>query len=280
VITIEKWAEVIRLIREGGIPVYDYPETAARVLTAMSRYGAFLRREAPVYKKYRVDKRKARTIIKKYKGKGVFMPQDAVFDLLKCYGIPAVKTVRVKSPTTLTRAAKRTGFPLVLKVDAQAIVHKSDAGGVALGIKSERTLFTTYARMAKKFAKEKPAFLVQEQVASGKEVIMGLKGNEGLAPTVMFGLGGVFVETMKDVRFKLAPLGHEDALDMIRSIKGYPILAGTRGEKGVDTGKLAEVLVRLSQLGTDFPEIDEMDINPLMAFGKGASVVDARIKIR
>ena len=281
VMTIEKWEKVIRLIREGGIPVYDFAETAARSLSAMTEYGKVMRREAPIYKKYKHDKTAAKAIVKKHKGKGKFIPQDDVFAILASYGIPAARTVKIKKEGELKKASKKVGFPLVLKVDAEAIVHKMDVGGVALNIKSERSLLTTYNRMAKKFAKEKPGFILQEYLASGKEVIMGVKGNEGLAPTLMFGLGGIFVETMKDVNFRLAPLSREDALDMIRSIKGYPILEGMRGEKAVDIDKLIEILVRLSQLGSDFPEIAEMDLNPVLAFnkGKGAAVVDARIKI-
>ncbi len=112
-------------------------------------------------------------------------------------------------------------------------------------------------------------------------MIVGAKGNEGLGATIMFGLGGVFVETLKDVQFRLAPLSKEDAQQMIHGIKGYPILEGARGEKPVDINKLAEILLRLSQLTSDFPEIDEMDLNPVVALekGKGAIVVDARLKI-
>jgi acyl-CoA synthetase (NDP forming) len=280
--TIEKWENVIRLIREGNIPVYDFAETAARTLSAMTRYGTVARRKPPTYKTYRHDKKTAKAIIKKHTGKGKFIGQDDVFRLLDCYGIPAVKTVGVKKETELGRAAKKIGFPLVLKVDAEAVVHKMDVGGVALGIKNEKALTAAFNKMAKKFAKEKPAFILQEFATGGREVIMGIKGNEGLAPTMMFGLGGIFVEAMKDVRFKLAPLSTADALDMIRSIKAFPILEGTRGEKAADIDKLAEILVRLAQLGSDFPEIEEMDLNPVLAFdkGKGASVVDARIKVR
>jgi len=136
--------------------------------------------------------------------------------------------------------------------------------------------------MAKKFAKHKPDFILQEHLTGGKEVIMGLKGNVGLEPTVMFGLGGVFVEVLKDVEFRLAPLSEEDAIEMIQSIKGYPILKGTRGEKPVDIEAVVDMLIRLSQLGTDFPQLDEMDLNPVFVFpkGKGAAVVDARIKLK
>ncbi len=111
-------------------------------------------------------------------------------------------------------------------------------------------------------------------------MIMGAKGNDGLQPTIMFGLGGIFVEILKDVQFRLALLSREDALEMVRSIKGYPILEGARGEKPVDSDKLAEILIRLSQLVSDFPEMDEMDLNPVFALekGKGAVVVDARLK--
>jgi acyl-CoA synthetase (NDP forming) len=279
--TIEKWAEVVRIIREGGIPVYDFAETAARVLSAMTGYGKFIKRKAPTYKRYKHDKKAARAIIGKHRGKGRFIPSDDVFAILKCFGIRAAKTVRIKKEGELKRASKRVGFPMVLKVDAESILHKSDVGGVALGIKSERALLSAYTRMARKFAKAEPAFILQEYLAGGKEVIMGIKGGEGSAPMLMFGLGGVFVETMKDVQFRLAPLSAEDALDMILSIRGYPILEGVRGDKSVDMDKLAETLMRLSQLGSAFPEIAEMDINPVLVFekGGGAAVVDARIRI-
>ncbi|MFH1313677.1 MAG: acetate--CoA ligase family protein [Candidatus Eisenbacteria bacterium] len=281
VMTIDKWANVVRIIRDGGIPVYDYAETAARVLSSMTRYGKFVQRKAPVFRKYKCDVKKAGAIVKRHRGKGRFLPSDDVYDLLKCYGIPAAKTVRITKKTELKTAAKRVGFPLVLKVDAESLLHKSDAGGVALDIKTERALISAYDRMAKKFAKAKPAFILQEYMKGGREVIMGIKGNEGLAPTMMFGLGGVFVEIMKDVQFRLAPLSNEDAMSMIGSIKGFPVLQGVRGEKAADIDELAEILIRLSMLGADFPVIEEMDVNPVLAFpkGKGAAVVDARIKI-
>jgi len=281
VMTIEKWAEVIRLIREGGIPVYDFAETAARTLSAMTKYGKFIQKKTPTYKKYRCEKKKAGTLISKYKGKGKFLSQKDVLDLTSCYGIPSVKTMSIKNEKQLKKASQEMGFPLVLKVDAESIIHKSDVGGVVLNIKSEKSLLSAYNKMAKKFAKEKPDFVLQEYLEGGKEVILGAKGNEGLAPTLMFGLGGVFVETLKDVQFRLAPLSMEEAIDIVCSIKGFPILEGTRGGKLVDINALVELLIRLSQLTSDFPEIDEVDFNPVLAFdkGKGAKVVDARIKI-
>lgn len=279
VMTIEKWQEVIRLIRASGVPVYDFAETAARALASMTRYGQILKRPAPVFLEFRKQKKKVKDILSKHK-KEFFLSQEDVYDILDAYGIPAAKTVKAKNEKDLMKMAKKVGYPLVLKVDAESIVHKSDVGGVALGINDESTLLSAYKKMAKKFAKHKPSFVLQEHLAGGKEVILGSKGNLDLAPTVMFGLGGVFVEVLKDVQFRLAPLSREDAMEMIQSIKGYPILEGTRGEKPVDIDAVVDILLRLSELGTDFPQLDEMDLNPVLVFpkGKGAAVVDARIK--
>ncbi len=281
VMTIEKWQEVIRLIRASGIPVYDFAETAARTLASMTQYGQIQQRPTPTFVTFRKQKKKVEVILSKHK-KEFFLSQQDVYDILSAYGIPAAKTVKVTKDKDLAKVAKEVGYPLVLKVDSESIVHKSDVGGVALGIKDESVLLSVHKKMAKKFAKHKPDFILQEHLTGGKEVIMGLKGNVGLEPTVMFGLGGVFVEVLKDVEFRLAPLSEEDAIEMIQSIKGYPILKGTRGEKPVDIDAVVDMLIRLSQLGTDFPQLDEMDLNPVFVFpkGKGAAVVDARIKLK
>jgi acyl-CoA synthetase (NDP forming) len=280
VITIEKWQEVIRLIRESGIPVYDYAETAARVLSSMTDYGKIQMREAPSYKIYRPKKAQVTPIIKRTKNKGKFLPQREVFAILQSYGIPAVKTVVFNKKEDLLGAAKKIGYPSVLKIDAQDVVHKTEAGGVVLDIKDEKALKAAFGKMSRKFAKIKPDYILQDYLEGGKEVIMGIKRNEGLQPTLMFGLGGIFVEILKDVQFRLAPLSQEDAGGMIRSIKGYPVLAGTRGERPADVESLADILQRLSNLAVDFPEIDEMDLNPVIVFdkGEGGVVVDARLK--
>lgn len=282
VMTIEKWAGVIRTIRESGIPVYDFAETAARALAAMADYGKIIQRKAPTYKRYDVDKGQAEKIISPYRGQEKFLRQDDVFELLRCYGIPAVKSLRVEKEDELEKGAAAIGYPLALKVDAEAVIHKTEAGGVSLNLKDKKELLSSFKEMARKFAEHKPGFILQKYLEGGKEVIMGAKANEGLQPTLMFGLGGVFVETLRDVQFRLTPLSVEEAMEMIRSIKGYPVLEGVRGEKAVDIEKLVEILIRLSQLVSDFPEIDEMDLNPVFAFekGKGAAVVDARAKIK
>jgi acetyltransferase len=283
ILTIEeKFGEVVRLTRESGIPVYDYPEAASRALTAMVRYGQFLQRAEPQYKELKRNKVKAEEIVGRYRGQGKFLSQADVFELLGCYDIPVAKSVRVVSKDDLLQAAAGLSFPLALKVDSKDVVHKTDAGGVYLGIENKAALIAAYDEMSDKFRDQKPGFIVQEFLSAGKEVIMGAKGNDGMPPTVMFGLGGIFVEVLKDVQFRLAPLSQQEAGEMIHSIKGYPILEGTRGGKPVDVDKLNDILVRLAQLGCDFPDISEMDLNPVFAFeaGKGAVVVDARLKMR
>ncbi len=283
ILTIEeKFGKVIRLIREGGIPVYDYPESASKALAAMIRYGKVQDREEPAYQGHSSDKKRAEEIISPHRGTDRFLPQTDVFELLQCYGIPTAKTVRIGTREELTTEAGKLTYPVVLKVDAEEVVHKSDAGGVALNLEDEGSLLQAFDRMSGMFGQYNPAFVLQEQKPAGMEIIMGAKGNDGLPPTVMFGLGGVFVEVLKDVQFRLAPLSQQDAVAMIHSIKGYPILEGVRGAAPVDIDKLAEILTRLSGLCCDFPEIHEMDLNPVLAFesGKGAAVVDARLKIR
>ncbi len=283
VLTIEeKFGQVIRLIRESGLPVYDFAESASRALAAMIEFGRVKQREKPKYHQYDVDKKGAEKIISHYRGRGKFLPQTDVFRLLQCYGIPVAETVRVETKDQLLKAAKSIGYPLTLKVDAEDFVHKTDAGGVCLNLKDEPALLAAHEKMTGKFKEHRPAFVLQQHLAGGQEVIMGVKGNDGMAATLMFGLGGIFVETIKDVQFRLAPLSLQEASAMIGSIKGLPILKGARGKKPADIIKLTEILIRLSQLSSDFPELDEMDINPVFVFeeGKGAAVVDARLKLK
>ena len=280
VITIEKWQEVIRLIRESGVPVYDFPEAAAKSLAAMTRYGTFLRKEPPVYEKIEKDQKKVSRILGTYSGKDMFLCQADVFDILNSYGIPTVKTQAVKDESELEPAAKKIGFPVVLKVDAEEVVHKTESGGVELDIKDSSALQAAYKAMSEKFKSFNPTFILQKFEESGKEVIVGAKGQPGIEPLIMFGLGGVFVETLKDVQFRLAPLTKNQVGEMMRSIKGYPILEGTRGERGVDLEALTDILIRFSQLVTDFEEIEEIDLNPVLAFEDRAIVVDARLKIK
>ncbi len=283
VLTIEeKFGQVIRLIRKSGLPVFDFAESASRALAAMIKYGRVREREKPDYRRYDVDKNGAENIISRYRGQSRFLPQTDVFKLLQCYGIPFAKTVRIETKDELLKAAEMIGYPVALKVDADDIVHKTDAGGVCVNLRDKASLLEAFNDMTAKFKKHQPGFVLQQHLPDSREVIIGANGNDGVAPTLMFGLGGIFVETIKDVQFRLAPLSQHEALDMIGSIKGFPILRGARGSKPADISKLVEILIRLSQLASDIPELDELDLNPVFVFeeGKGAAVVDARLKIR
>ena len=279
--TIEKWYDLMQAIRDGGTPVFEFPEDGGKVLVAMARYSRIKARKSEPLPQIDCDKARAGTILGRYEVKDTFLPQAEVFDLLGCYGINAARTVAVRAAEDLSAAADVTGFPCVLKVDSTAGVHKSDEGGVALGLEDSAALEAAFKEMATRFEGRDAGFILQAAKPVGREVILGSMAQQGIEPMIMFGLGGIFVEAMKDVVFRLAPLGHGEAMEMILSIKGLPILTGTRGQPPVDLEGLADMLVRLSLLAADFPAIEEIDLNPVFAYDKGTPpmAVDARLRV-
>ncbi len=281
VMTIEKWAGLIRTLRESDIPVYDFPEDAARSLAAMARYTELRQRPSTDLPDLAVDRDCASAIISRHAGKQAYLPQTDAFALLRSYGIPVARVARIDALDDLEPAIEQVKFPCVLKVDSPQIVHKADEGGVALGIRDTGALVDAFARMQQRFAGRNVSYLLQEQKAPGREIIVGAAPCPGLGSLVMFGLGGIFVEVMKDVAFSLAPLSHAEARAMVKEIKGYRVLEGVRGEPGVDVAAVEEVLCRVSRLVADFPDIVEMDVNPIFAYPAGTPpvAVDARIKI-
>ncbi|MFH0899081.1 MAG: acetate--CoA ligase family protein [Pseudomonadota bacterium] len=295
--TIEKWAGLIRKLRESGIPVYEFPEDGARALWAMARYGEVRcrqREEAAVANTERdaldrIDRARVEAVVARHAGKGSFIPQADAFELLAAYGIGSPRRAAVTSEADLEKAAATVGFPCVLKVDSADVVHKSDEGGVALDIADARALNAAYRAMRDRFANRgggagatsSLSFLLQEQKQSGRELIIGAKSCPGLGSLIMFGLGGVFVEVMRDVAFALAPLGRTEAQAIVREIKGYRVLEGVRGEPAVDLRAVEDMLCRVARLAADFPAIAEMDLNPVFAYPEGRPpvAVDARIRI-
>jgi acyl-CoA synthetase (NDP forming) len=173
-------------------------------------------------------------------------------------------------------------FPAVLKVDSAAVVHKSEQGGVILGIRDAAALRAAYNELQSRFGGPGVACIVQEQRAAGREVIIGQAVCPGLGALVMFGLGGVFVEVLRDVSFALAPLSRRDARELMREIRGARILDGARGEPAIDAEALETMLCRVARLAADFPAIVEMDLNPVFAYpaGQAPVAVDARIRVR
>jgi len=198
------------------------------------------------------------------------------------YGISVNKFNVAKSETEAAAQADQIGYPIVLKIISPDIIHKSDAGGVMVNLKSAAEVAAAYKKIienAKKYKADAQivGVLVQEMAPQGIEVIVGAIKDPQFGQTVMFGLGGIFVELLKDVNFRVAPLIAEDAKEMITQLKAYPLLNGYRGAQPVDIEALVKILCCTSRLIMDHPEIKELDLNPVMAYTKGAKTVDARI---
>ena len=273
IMTNENWAGVVETVKNAGIPVFDFPETGSRVLASMVRFTEMQKRLAEKPAGATGDKAKAREILAK--APDGFISQAAAFQVLSAYQAPAPATIQVQGGSKVPAGLK---YPAVLKVDSEAVVHKSDAGGVMLNIAGEAELQQALDRMSGKFPGAN--FIIQEQCPQGTELIIGMKREPGVGPVLMFGLGGIYVEVLKDVSFRLAPLSEEGAARMVRDIRSLPILTGTRGLPADDLAAVERLLITVSQMAVDLPEIEEMDLNPVFVYpqGKGIKAVDVRIK--
>jgi len=198
------------------------------------------------------------------------------------YGIPVTRAKVAKSEDEAVQFAREIGLPVVLKIVSPDVLHKSDVGGVKVNLKTEEEVRKAYNEIIESVRSRVPnarivGVIVQEFAPSGVEVIIGLIRDPQFGPTVMFGLGGVFVEVFRDVSFRVAPLTERDAEEMISEIKGGKLLEGYRGAEPVDKRALVDALVRAGQIGVDNPEVKEMDLNPVIAYPSGLKVVDARV---
>ena len=285
VMTNPNWKGTLDILDKAEIPVYYFPESAARAAAALANYAALRDRPAGKVPDLQVDKKAATGILAaaatKAAGRDGWLSGEECEKLLTCYGIANAKSAWTDSVDGALKAARAIGFPVVLKAEAEGLVHKSEAGAVAVGIADEVRLRAEAERMLGAFKGKSPRLQVQEMLGGGVEVIAGASAVPGLGHAIMFGLGGIFVEVMKDVRFSLAPLTDEDARRTIRGIKGRKILQGVRGKPATDVTALDGILLRLSALLSDNPGIRELDLNPVIAFaeGKGAKVADARVRI-
>lgn len=273
-------------LTDHNIPSYLFPESAVKSLTAMIAYSAYLRRPKGKVKIFKVDRGRVKRIFRKVRREGrTWLRELEAFEVLRSYGFSVVQTEIAKNLEEVKRLAKKIGYPVVLKACGEGIIHKTEVGAVRLDIEDEEELTASYRQMVssvKKSGHKVDCFLVQEMVNGGKEVILGMKYDRRYGPLLMFGTGGIYVEYLKDVAFRVAPLTDVDATRMIKSIKSYPILEGVRGEKPSDVQSLIESVLRLSQLTVEFDEIGQMDINPIKLFerGKGYKVVDVRIAVQ
>jgi len=276
-----QWTQVLETLKEGGVPCYSLPETAARALVALTRYNQVRSRELGEPAHFDdVDQAQAESILQGAGQAGrEFLAAGEVYELLEAYGIPVAGWGVAADAEEAVKVAAEIGFPVVVKADAESILHKSDVGGVAVNLGDAEAVRSTVEEMQRKFDAEDLRFFVQKFMPGGREVIVGARAEEGLGHLVMFGMGGVYVEVLKDVVFKVSPVTEVEAREMLSSIKMAPLLEGVRGEKGVDREKLVEVILRLSQLVTDLPALQEMDLNPVIAYEDGVFVVDARIGI-
>ncbi len=193
-------------------------------------------------------------------------------DFLKKYDIPYVESIVVDSKKSALRTAKKIGWPVVLKTASSSVVHRTEKKGVVVGINSKKELKRAWKQISKLGQKA----IMQPQV-KGIEIIMGMKRDEQFGPVLMFGLGGIFVEILKDLCFRVAPIDREEARKMIKGIKGFELLKGVRGRQGADLDRLADILVKLSRLAVENENIEEVDFNPVIADPESALVVDARI---
>jgi acetyltransferase len=202
--------------------------------------------------------------------------------IMAAYGIAVTEPILTLSKEDAASAAEKIGFPVVAKIVSSRITHKSDSGGVRLGLTSKDQVAQAYMEIMDIAATRAPqavidGIAIQKMAPSGVELVIGMHKDPQFGPVIMFGLGGIFVEVLKDVAFRIVPLSRQNAQDMIREIRGYRLLEGYRGQPAVDIDYIEELLLKVSKMVEDNPAIKEMDINPLIAYGKGAIAVDGRI---
>ncbi len=275
----------VSFLEENGVPTYTFPEEAVGGLGALARYHAWLTRPHTSVRTFPVDRAAATAAIAKARASGTtVLAEYAARSLLAAYGIPFPKVETARTIDEALAAAERVGYPVVLKVASPEISHKTDVGGVALGITDAASLRGAWDRMQRSLHAAVPnarieGFEIEAQVPSGKEVLIGVQRDPNFGPIVVFGLGGIYVEVLRDVTFRLAPLRTLSAEHMVESVRAFPLLKGVRGEPPSDIAALVEIIERVSQLAVEVPEVVEMDINPLIvrAQGHGAVAVDARV---
>lgn len=277
----------VQILREAKIPQYDSPESAVETIKVMSDYIRWRSRPKRVVKLFPVNRRKVEKIIEKHiRNEQREVGETEAKEILEAYGFATPKGSVATTAEQAANIAQQIGFPVVMKIWSPDIIHKSDVGGVKVGLKNQKEVMDAFDLMMYRIPMKKPdahilGVLVQQMCGGGKEVILGMNRDPRFGPLMMFGMGGTMVEVLKDVSFYLAPLTASEARQMLINTKTYKILKGVRGEEGVDIDAIAEGLQRLSQLVTEFPQIQELDINPYVV-GPGGTVpiaVDARMSV-
>jgi acetyltransferase len=275
------------VLRNYGIPQYPYPEPAVKTFEAMFRYRQWQEVTPAPPREYTVDKGRVALMILEARRVGrEQLGEREAREVIAAYGLRLPQNVLARTVDEAVAAATRMGFPVALKIVSPDILHKTDVGGVRLNLKDADAVVRGFQAIDASVRRFFPnaaiqGIAVQEMVVGGKEVILGMTRDPQFGPLLMFGLGGIYVEVLKDVAFRVAPIGPDEAESMIREIRSFPLLRGVRGEKASDLAAVVDALCRLSQLCVDFPEILELDVNPLLVKpeGEGAVAIDARLAL-
>ncbi len=271
----------------SNLPDYPSPERAVDALRAMCEYAEWLELPEREIKTFDVDKKKVADIIGKYSDKNIKqIGEEDAKQIFAAYGINIPQGGGAASADEAVAIAEKIGYPVVMKIASADVLHKSDMGGVKLNLNSAEEVHDTYETMIATIQHRLPnakldGVYIESMFRKGREVIIGMTRDPQFGPLLMFGLGGIFVEVMKDVAFSLAPITEHEVMRMLKKTKSYALLEGVRGQEGVDIPAIVNVIQRISQLVTDYPEIQEMDINPFLVGGIGEKSVaaDARITL-
>ncbi|MCZ6747021.1 MAG: acetate--CoA ligase family protein [Acidobacteria bacterium] len=276
-------SEAVAHLKENSIPVYSFPENACRALTAMIQHQEYLERPGGKVTRFRIKKGAAAILRGARKQRRELLTFNEARALIDAYGLPLVPTREVTDAGTALTAARELGYPVVLKASSDRFPHKTEVGAVRLDLRTGDEVASAFEAMAPRLRRRDPAvrFHVQSMVRGGVEVILGAVTDPAYGPILMFGLGGTEVEVLRDVAYALCPVTDKEAQRLIRTIRGAALLTGFRGSEPVDLDALARWIGRLSQLLIEHPEIQEVDLNPIIVNPRGrpAGVVDARIRV-
>ncbi len=276
----------IDILTESGVPNYPFPERAARVFRAMADYRTARTRPEPEFVEFDVDRPAVQDVFDGVRSEGRVTIGDAeARAILTAYGMPIPKSELAETPKQAVEVAREIGYPVVLKIASPDILHKTDVGGVKVGLQNAEDVRDAFELMTYRAQRYLPdarlwGCLVQEMVPpGGLEVLVGMNRDPQFGPLVTFGLGGIYVETLKDVTFRIAPFSPEEAEAMLDEIRARALLDGVRGEPPADKEAIVDALLRIGQLVQDFPEIVELDINPLVVYpeNQGAIAIDMRL---
>ncbi|MBN1978093.1 MAG: acetate--CoA ligase family protein [Anaerolineae bacterium] len=275
----------VDILRKYGVPNYPFPERAAAALAAMSAYRRDL--EHPVFEPEPCTSciPAVRELFDKVRSEGrVSIGDLEAWEVLRAYDFPIPESRLAKTPDEAVAIAEEIGYPVVLKIASPDILHKTDVGGVKVNLDTPADVRDAFDLMVYRAGRYVPGATiwgcqVQQMVQGGREILLGMSRDPQFGPLVAFGLGGIYVEALRDVAFRVAPFSPQEAEEMICEIRSFPLLEGVRGEPPADLGAIVDALTKISRLVTDFPEILELDINPLMVFeeGRGAMAIDMRL---